>query len=197
MRHRRCVVALVCTWLLAAAAAQISSQARALVVERRGDVLHLSAPAFHFLEGRSLEQLRDGAAVTYVFTVTVGPERGSARWGRYEKRFVFSYDLWEERYSVVEVGPPRRAASHLTLEAAENWCLANLLPRVPSAPPEKTFVVKLDCFVPEDEPQPGEGLTLSALLDVFSRKAAVAPRHWEAWSAALRVADLKNSGSKQ
>jgi hypothetical protein len=65
---------------------------------------------------------------------------------------------------------------------------------VSEVPAEKTFVVKLDCFVPEEEPQPREGLTLSALLDVFSRKAAAAQPQWEAWSPPSRLADLKDKG---
>jgi hypothetical protein len=194
MKHHKCFVVLACTCLLALAAARLLSQAGALVVEHQGERLRLSAPGFHFIDGRPLEQLHNGAAVTYVLSVTVGAERGSARWGRVEERFVLSYDLWEERFSVVQAAPPRRTASHLTRDAAEAWCLDAVSPRAAPVPAEKTFVVKLDCSVLEQEPQSREGLTLSALLDVFSRRAAAAQPHWEAWSPPLRLADLKDKG---
>ncbi len=95
MKHHKCFVVLAS--LLAVAAVRLSSQAPALVVERQGDRLRLSAPGFHFLDGKPLEQLRNGTAVTYVLSTAVGAEHGSGRGVRHEDRFVFSYDLWEEK----------------------------------------------------------------------------------------------------
>ncbi len=191
--HDRRLIVLACACVIAVAAARASSQSGMLTVERQGDRLRLSAPQFHFLEGRPLDRLHDGAAVTYLFTVTVEADHGGTRVPRLEERFVLSYDLWEEKFSVVQAGPPHRSTSHLSAPMAEAWCLDNLLVRVGSLPSEKPFVVKLRCSVPEEEPpQSGEGLTLSALIDVFSRKRSVEPPHWEVLSAPLRLGDLRD-----
>ncbi len=193
MERRRRFIVLACACAIVLVAATLPAQSWSLTVERQGDRLHLSAPRFHFLEGRPLEQLRNGAAVPYVFSVTIEPPQGGGRWLHLQERFVISYDLWEERFTVVRDGRPRRTASHLTAAAAEAWCLDSLLPAVSALPAEKTFVVKLQCsVVPDEEPQSGEGLTLSTLIDFFSRKGATAPPHWELLSAPLRLADLKD-----
>ncbi|MGE5360761.1 MAG: hypothetical protein ACM3NQ_17225 [Bacteroidales bacterium] len=195
MKHHKCFVVLACLSLFAVTAARLSSQSPALVVERQGERLRLSAPGFHFLDGKPLAQLHDGAAVTYIVSVSTRPEHGGARSIRRDHRFVFSYDLWEEKFSVVQVGTPRRSASHLSRDAAEAWCLDAVSPSVADVPADKTFVVTLDCSVPDQAPeQAREGLTLSALLDAFSRKAAAAQPHWEASSPPSRLADLKEKG---
>jgi hypothetical protein len=191
-RHQWFIVP-ACAWVVVLAAAMLPAQSRSLTVERQGDHLHLSAPNFHFLEGKALEQLHNGAAVPYVFSVTIEPAQGGGRWLHLQERFVISYDLWEEKFTVVRDGRPRRTASHLTAATAEAWCLDSLLPGVPAVPAERTFVVKLECsVVPDQEPQSGEGLTLSTLIDMFSRKGAAAPPHWALLSAPLRLADLKD-----
>jgi len=187
------VLALACEWAIVVAAGVLLAQQASLTVERQGDRLRLSGRNFHFLEGRPLEQLRNGAAVPYVVSVTIEPAEGGRRWLHLQERFVVSFDLWEEKFTVVGDGPPRRTASHLTAAAAETWCLDSLRPAVSALPAEKSFVVKLQCsVVPDEEPQSGEGLTLSALIDFFSRKSATVPPHWELLSAPLRLADLKD-----
>lgn len=187
--HEPSLVVLACAVVAIIASARPAAQSGRLAVDRQGDRLRLSAPQAHFLEGAPLERLQNGAAVTYVFTATVEPAPGG-RSSRVEERFVVSYDLWEEKFSVVQPGPPHRSTSHLTAAAAQAWCLDNLLLRVPALPADRTFVVKLRGAVAEDDPQPREGLTLSALIDVFSRKRAEAPTHWELLSAPLRLMDM-------
>jgi hypothetical protein len=185
--------ALACAAVALTACVQLWAQSGALTVERRGDRLHLSAPQFHFLEGKPLERLHDGGSVTYVLSVTLQAERGGPGRVRLAQTVVFSYDLWEERYSVVQATPPNRSASHLTAAAAEAWCLDLFALAVPAAPPAKTFVVKLECSLPDEDIQPGgvsPGSTLGTLIDVFSRKARAAPPHWEAVSRPWHLADL-------
>ena len=82
--------------------------AEIVVVEHQGDEIE---PVGGEL-GRHgiLERLHDGAAVTYVLSLTGGPDAASARWGRAEGRFVLSYDLWEEKFSVVHASGARRTA---------------------------------------------------------------------------------------
>jgi len=68
--HGRRFTVLVCAWVVVVGG-WLSPQLSSPTVERRGDHLHLTARDFHFLEGRPLEQLHDGAALPYVFTVTI------------------------------------------------------------------------------------------------------------------------------
>ncbi len=82
----------------------------------------------------------------------------------------------------------------MSREGAEAWCLDALSPRVSEVPAEKTFVVKFDGLVPQEESRTREVFTLSALLDAFSRKSEDAQSHWEASSPPLRLADLRDKG---
>jgi hypothetical protein len=174
------------------AAVVLAAQPASLTVERQGDHLRLSAPTFHFLEGKPLEHLHNGAAVPYLFSVTVRPVQGGGGTIRLQRRFVVSYDLWEEKFAIVQEGRAPRSVSHLSAAAAEAWCLDSLLPGLPSLPAERSFVVELACsVVTDEEPPAGEGLSLSTLIDFFSRKGAAPPPHWELRSAPLRLADLK------
>ncbi len=126
-------------------------------------------------------------------------ERGDQRGPRVSRRIVFSYDLWEERFSVVQVDEPRTSASHLTAAAAEAWCLDLLSLPVGRAPTDKTFVVKLDCSLKDEEADAGEtasATTFTGLIDLFSRKARAAPPRWEAASLPLRLADLEDKAPR-
>jgi hypothetical protein len=66
---------------------------------------------------------------------------------------------------------------------------------LPALPAEKSFVVKLQCRVVDDDISGGgesrSALTLAGLIDVFSRKGRDEPLRWEAESGSLRLADLK------
>jgi hypothetical protein len=171
---------------------RLQCQPGPLTVERQGKLLRVAAPHLHFLEGKPLEQLHNGAVVTYVFSLALTSERGASI--RVEERFAVSYDLWEERYSVVRAGPAGRTGSHLTKAAAEAWCLENLQIPVPELQAGKSFVIKLVCLEAPDEAENSElpSLTLAGLIDVFSRRGREAPLRWEAVSGPLHFADVKD-----
>jgi hypothetical protein len=194
MRHHWYLNLLICfTGMMCP---QLQAQNQPLAVERHGDHLQVAAPQLHFLEGKPVEQLHNGASVTYVFALTLTAGQSNKALWHVETRFVVSFDLWEERFSVVQTTPPGRSGSNLTAAAAEAWCLDNMPVPLPTLAPEKTFMIKLECQVAEEE---GEGstetasrLTLAGLIDVFSRKERAAPLRWEALSGPLRLADLKD-----
>lgn len=181
--------------ILAAAALcpRLDAQPAPLAVERRGDVLHVAA-RLGFLAGRPLERLHNGASVTYVFSLSLAT--GGGRLSHLEERFTVSFDLWEEKFAVVQARTPARSVSHLSAAAAEAWCLDNLALPLPSLPADKTFVIKLECRVEEPESEAGgenrAGLALAGLIDVFSRKGREPELRWEAVSGPLRLADLKH-----
>jgi len=194
-RRRKAVRAAAGAVLALAVFAHLSAQSAPLRISRDGDRLRLSSPQLHFLEGAPLQKLHDGRSVTYVFTVTLQVERGAARAARAIRHLVFSYDLWEERFSIAQADDPRTAASHLTAAAAEAWCLDLLSLPSRAAPADKSFVVKLDCSLKEDAAEGGDAAsatTITGLIDLFSRKERAAPPRWEAVSSPLRLADLKD-----
>lgn len=185
-----------------AAATIVRAQPSKLSVTREGEEMRISAPGLRFIAGGPLERLRDGISVTYVFSVQLVPEgrskggtleRGANAAFRIEKRFVVSYDLWEERFEVVASGQLSASASHLTEEMAEAWCLDKLRVPAASAPAGSAFVLRLEGFVEYGDAPGAEaagGLTLTALLDRLSRKAHEAPGRWEAVSPSMRLRDV-------
>ncbi len=172
------------------------AQSVSLTVERHGDYLHVAAPQLHFLSGKALEKLHNGASVAYVITLAAIAEHSHTPAFQLQARFAISFDLWEEKYSVVQTGPNGRAASRLTAPMAEAWCLENMPLPVQAVPALEPFVIRLECSI--DEVAAGDGsksssmTTLARLIDVFSRRSSEKPLRWEAATGPLRLADLKS-----
>ncbi|HYK91659.1 MAG TPA: hypothetical protein VE398_23025 [Acidobacteriota bacterium] len=175
----------------------VRAQSPLLSVERRDNYLHVAAPQLHFLEGKSLDQLQNGASVAYVFELTLTSDQKII--ARSQQRFILSFDLWEEKFSVVQAGAHGRSRSHLTAPMAEAWCLDSLQIPIPALSPERSFVIKLDCRatmnVDESNEDSSPGLSLAGLIDALSRKGRDAPPRWQAFSNPLRFADL--AGNKK
>ena len=194
MRSYRYCILLTC--FAGLACLQMLAQSTALRVERQGNHLHVTAPQLHFLLGKPLERLNNGASVTYTLELTL--LAGVSPTIRQQEHFILSYDLWEEKYSVVQAGSQGRLASHLTAAAAEAWCLDNMQLPLPALSPEKSFTIKLECTYLDNESagsESGSGLTLAGLIDVFSRKKKEEPLRWEALSGPLRLMDMKQNAS--
>lgn len=193
MRHKRYLLLLLC---LAVARPQLQAQSKLLIVELQGSHLRVAAPQLQFLEGKPLEQLHNGASVAYALELTIAPDRGRAPLFRLQEQFIVSYDLWEEKFSVVRAGPSGRSASHLTAAQAVAWCLESMLLPKAALPAEKTFVIELECRITENEAEGGTesrpALSLAGLIDVFSRREREAPPRWQAVSGTLRMADLRD-----
>jgi hypothetical protein len=186
--------------LLIIAAGILSAEARAqmqsLVVERHGDRLSVSAPKLHFLEGKSEEMLRNGSSVVYSITLAVVAEDAVKSVFRLQEKFVVSFDLWEEKYSVVQIGPGGRSASRLTAPMAEAWCLEGMPVPVRNVPAKQSFTIRLKLWADEgqDEGTDRGGLkpTLAGLVDIFSRKKSDESMRWEAEAGPLRLGGLKS-----
>jgi hypothetical protein len=177
----------------------LSGQPAPVTVELDGEQLRLRAPQLDFLTGPPLARLHDGRSVTYVFSASIQIHRGGPRVHGLTRQVVFSYDLWEERFSVVQRDDPKVAASHLTTAAAAAWCLDLLALPVRVAPANKPFVVKLECSLGEENTPARDApsaTTFTGLIDFFSRKEPSAPPRWEAASLPLRLADLADKARK-
>jgi hypothetical protein len=166
-------------------------KAQALQPQLEGALLHVAAPQLHFLSGRVLEKLHDGAAVPLQFELAA--TSGGHTVSHTSARFVLSYDLWEERLSVLQTDGGDRSASHLNASAAEAWCLENLSLAVSALAGEKMFVLKLDIRAEETKgaaTEPGPRFSMAALIDVFSRRPKEEPLRWSAVSRPIRFQAL-------
>jgi hypothetical protein len=177
----------------------LSAQPAPLTVERDGERLRLHAPRLDFLAGPPLARLHDGRSVTYVFSASIQIHRGGPRVHGLTREVIFSYDLWEERFAVVQRDDPKVAASHLTTAAAEAWCIDLLALPARAAPADKAFVVKLECSLREENTPAADAAsatTFTGLIDFFSRRDPSPPPRWEAASLPLRLADLADKAGK-
>ncbi len=175
---------------------QAGAQSGSLRVERRGDFLTMAMPHLHFLAGKALEKLHDGATVIYLLTATAIEAHAKKPVFQLRERFSVSFDLWEETYSVAQLRQDGRTASRLTAAMAEAWCLDAMPMPVRAVPDGQRFMIRLECSVDENysgsKGKGGSGLTLESLVDVLSRKKNEEPLHWEAVSDLLLLGDLKN-----
>src|SRR5690242_15744642 len=133
-------------WLVASFGAPftLGLLAQALRVRLDGDDLRVSAPQFRFLTGKPLEKLKDGASVVFLAQLSISSEINAPAIKRAVDRFVVSYDLWEEKFSVTSTGIERGSASHLSSTAAEAWCLDHLAVGIVGVAPERPFWVRLE-----------------------------------------------------
>jgi hypothetical protein len=167
-----------------------------LTAERHGDHLKIVAPQLHFISGRAAEKLRNGGMITYVFKLIVSPQHGGET-AVLQEQFAISFDLWEEKYSVVQKKPDGRSASRLTPSMAEAWCLENMLIPIRSVSEHHPFMIRLECGVEGNEgsekAENSSGLSLAALIDVFSRKKTEEALRWEAAGGPFHLDRLKNA----
>lgn len=173
----------------------MSVSSQQLVIRRNGDVLRIAAPRLHFLSGKSLERLHDGAALPFDFQLSVAAGAKNNVVERTFERFIVSYDVWEEKFSVVRLRDYRKSAPGLTAASAEAWCLENILARTSALPPDKELWARLE--VRSAEPKEAAsvfadpGISLTTLIGIFSRPPRPAQDHWVLESTAFRLADLK------
>jgi len=166
-----------------------------------GDYLRITAPHLNFLSGKPLERLKDGQSVAFIGQLTIAPSLNSVVvQARSVARFAFSYDIWEERFSVTKIGErpeARHSASHLSATQAENWCLDNLAIDRSAIPSEKPFYVQLDLRAEDPRDQIGiigdPGINITRLIELFSRPARGAQPRWLFNSGPYRLADLKKT----
>lgn len=184
-------------WLLAGVALGVSRvlAAEKLAVTWDGDDVHVALPQLHFLTGKPLERLRNGDAVVFLTQLTLSTDRFTNFLRRTPERFVFSYDLWEERFSVRKLGPGPRTATSLAGPAAESWCLDQLAISATGLAPDRSFWLRFELRAaePKDEAAVlGEpGLNLTRLIEMFSRRPRDQQPHWTVEAGPLRLADLE------
>jgi hypothetical protein len=182
--------------------------AEELVLHPRGGELHVAAPQLHFLTGDALGRLKNGAAVPYDFQLSLSAGSRANMLRRVLQRFVVSYDLWEEKYSVTKLNlastrarsTERRSVSHLAPDAAEAWCVDNIALPLSGVAASDSLWVRLEIRTVESSEPPslfGEsGVALSRLLEIFSRPARSDQQRWIAETGPFRLGDLQASSGR-
>jgi len=135
-------------WLLASVLAPLfpAKGADSLIVTFDGDNLHISSLGVHFLQGKSLNRLKEGATVEYVATVGLFRDPFVTQFKRAEHHFFVSYDVWGsgDVFAAWTPGPPARRATNLSLSGTETWCLERLAVATVGIPRNQQFWLQLE-----------------------------------------------------
>jgi hypothetical protein len=183
-------------WLATGLSAPLgwSLAAPRLLIRREGpSSLRVAAPQIRFLTGKPLEQLKNGATVSFALQVSITSSESASNYlGRMFDRFVVSYDLWEEKFKATKPGPPLREASRLSVPACEAWCLDELMPIPASLIASRQFWIKLELRVEDPKEWAGivgDGINLNRLVELFSRPPRVT-QSWTETAGPLKLQDL-------
>ncbi|HYO84603.1 MAG TPA: hypothetical protein VES20_24590 [Bryobacteraceae bacterium] len=168
-----------------------------LQVRLEAGTLRLSASRLQFLTGKPLERLRNGASVAFDIQVSVLADSRQSILRRSFERFVVSYDVWEERFSVTRMRSSRSSASHLTAAAAQAWCLERFSMEAGGLPDNRPLWFRLDVRAAEArDPNNDESLSLAALIELFSRPVKLSSGgQWRAESDAVVIAELRGKAA--
>ncbi len=158
--------------------------------------IRVSAPKLRFLTGNPLERLHNGSPVPFAMQLSLSIDHWMTALVRDIERFMLSYDVWEERFSAVKLGHPRRSASHLAARAAESWCVAEMMLGTPGVSENQAFWLRLDVRAEdpsEENPEASDAMSLTRLIELFSRRARADQARWTADAGPLRISDLRHA----
>lgn len=194
------------SWLLAGLGMGVSTRAfraqaaPSLSPRLDGEMLYVTAPDFHFVNGRSLERLREGGTVTYIAQLSLSLDDHKTTLRSQPQRFIFSCDVWEpDKFSVTKLGgaTPRRGIS---MAAAEAWCLESLAISTAGIAPDRPVWLRLDLRVADLKDQADmvddSGLNIRSLIITLSRPARTLQPHWTVDVPPFRLSDLKKAGAR-
>ena len=185
------------SWLLAGLTASLFPLrgAEKLDVTYDGDNLHVSARTLHFLTGKPLERLKDASTVVFFSTLTLLNDTRDTEMQHARDRFVVSYDLWEEKFSVTQLGTTTRSTARLlSAAAAESWCMEGLAISAAALAPNRSFWVRFELRtvsakeLSSDASDPA--LSLNRFIELLSRKPGAEDPRFTGEAGPLRLADL-------
>jgi hypothetical protein len=191
-------------WLLASLSAPFAAALSAEVLLLRlesANLIRISAPSLQFLSGKALERLKYGGSVSYLGQLSVSTDANRTVQARAISRFALSYDIWEERFSATRFSLLRgeevaRKASNLTESAVQSWCLDNLAIDVSQFPLDKDLWFRLEIRVEDNHDGAGvigePGISISRLIDLFSRPARPSQDRWQRDAGPVRLIDVKD-----
>lgn len=189
-------------WVIAAflSGLAVALAAEELILSTQESRLEFAAPRLHFLVGKPLERLRNASEVPFDFKITLWSGNRGHVLRDAANRFVVSYDLWEEKFSVTNLVTPRRTARHLTDTAAEAWCLHEMSMDLTGVPANERLWARLEIRA-EDRKEGGlpfgrgnitdSGISLTSLVEIFSRPAATTQPHWTVETGPVTLDELR------
>ena len=186
------------SWLLAGLTVPLFSAraADSMKVTYDGDNLHVAAPTLHFLEGKPLERLKYGDVVAYVAQLELLNESRTAVVRPQKGRFVVSYALWEEKFSVTQLGSTPgstpRTVEGLSMAAAETWCFDNLTMSTLGLEHNLYYWLRLELRTGTERDFADEtkiGISIHDLIEFLGRKNTEVT-HWGPLETRVRLADL-------
>ncbi len=186
-------------WVLAALicleAAGLSVSSQDLFVRRASNEIHVVAPRLHFLTGKTLERLHDGAAVPFDFQFTISAGSKNNVIARAFERFTVSYDVWQQKFSVVRLRDFHRSGLSLSAAAAEAWCVDNIALPAAGLPVGAELWAHLEIRGVDQKNSalmgPDPGISITTLIELFSRPPRSQQDRWTLESAAFRLPEQK------
>jgi hypothetical protein len=157
-----------------------------LILSAHDNRLEFSTPV-HFLSGQPLARLRNAAEVPFDIQTKLWSGNRNHLVRQAEYRFVVSFDLWQETYSVVALQTPRKSKAHLTAAAAEKWCMEQMTLDTTGLSGSEPIWTLLDIRAEEPLRDGGlfgrgdigeSGISLTPLIEVFSRPPRSQQPHW-------------------
>jgi hypothetical protein len=190
-RHNLTTLLCLGTGALQLIAMTVSSQG--LVPHRVAGDIRITAQALHFLTGKSLLRLHDGAAVPFDFQLIIASGSKDNVVARSLERFTVSYDVWEEKFSVVRASDFHHSLMRLSASGAESWCLDNIVIPAAKLPAGQQLWARLEIRSVESKERiaAGSGINLATLVEIFSRPSRPQQDRWSVESAPFQLADLK------
>jgi hypothetical protein len=191
-------------WVIAAflSGLAFALAAEDLILSTQDNRLEFAAPRLHFLVGKPLERLRNAAEVSFAFHITLFSGNQTHRLQETASRFVVSYDLFEETFSVTKLVTPRRTARHLTNISAEAWCLREMSMDVSGVGAKEPLWARLEIRA-EDTKDGGlpfgrgnitdSGISLTSLIDIFNRPPSVTQAHFNVETGPVTLDELRHS----
>jgi hypothetical protein len=166
-----------------------------LFVRRSLADLHVVAPRLHFLTGKTLQRLHDGAEAPFDFQLTILAGNKNNVIARAVERFVVSYDVWQDKFAVMRMSDFRKAAMSATPNAAETWCVDNISVPALKVPTGQDLWARLEIRGVDQKnqssPVSDSGISLIGLVELFSRPPRPQQDHWALETAAFHIDALK------
>lgn len=175
----------------------ITSAGQPLLPQWNDGQLSVASPSLSFIEGKSLNRLRNGQAVTFDFQLQLFD--GIRPLGRTLQRFVLSYDLWEETYSAVQLSQsaprtPVQSAARLKANAVAAWCLSRMRVPLAQVDPNRPLTLQLEIRTAglklPNPLRPQGSVDLGVLVEIFSRPPDPKESRFIAMSDAFTIGGL-------
>lgn len=163
-----------------------------------GDNVRVAAPPnWHFLTGKPLQRLKDGATVVYLAQLGLYEDSAYQRPFRTSlDRFAISYDVWQnEKFSVTVLSAAQRTSPTLSAAATEAWCLENLAISASNLAADRRFWMRLEMRTADKKDLSnmvaGQGMiSFAELVRALGRKAGADDPIPTLEAGPLRLADL-------